>query len=96
MIGAEKNKKSEKNLHPRSPCAIFVRNSEIRNTNIMKNSYNYQILNGLHLLIGGGNLTELPSLGLDIWRSSVCTKHAGDRLPCVLACPLGEVVDGDK
>ena len=57
---------------------------------------NYHVMNSLHLLIGGGNLTELPSLGLDIWRSSVCNKHIGGRFSCALACPLGEVVNVNK
>ena len=54
------------------------------------NHRNYCNISSLHLLIGGGNSVELPSLGLDIWRSSVCTKHAGGRFSYALACPLGE------
>lgn len=49
----------------------------------MITAYNYHIMNSLHLLIGGGNFVTLPSLGLDIQRSSVCLVRIGDRFSCV-------------
>lgn len=39
--------------------------------------------------IGGGNSVGLPSLGLDMQRSSVCHQHAGGRFSCILALPCG-------
>ena len=50
----------------------------------IKESCNYHNMSRLHLLIGGGNFLGLPSLGLDIWRSSVCNKHAGGRFSLYL------------
>ena len=44
--------------------------------------------------IGGGNFVTLPSLGLDIQRSSVCNKRAGGRFSCVSALPCGVLAIG--
>lgn len=68
-------------------CEIEIHS--MQNTAI-KESRNYHNMSKLHLLIGGGNFLGLPSLGLDIWRSSVCNKHIGGRFSCALPFDMGE------
>ena len=52
------------------------------------NHHNCYNISSLQLLIGGGNSLELPSLGLDIWRSSVCNKHIEGRFSYASVCSL--------
>ena len=76
------HKKWRKNLREGAQVCIFANDNKHETQQTMITIRNYHTMNSLHLLIGGDNLTELPSLGLDIWRSSVCNKHIGGRFSC--------------
>ena len=56
---------------------IVNRNNETKRT--MINQSNYHIISNLQLLMGGVISADYLHLRFDLWRSSVCTKHAGGR-----------------
>ncbi len=79
-----------KNLHRLGGICTFAETNQTHPMKTPDANRNYLI----YSKIGGGNSLGLPSIGLDIQRSSVCHQHAGGRFSYVSASPCGERKEG--